>query len=231
MSYLTGFLPVAQGVAVHAALTRHADTLKATGDTRTRGQIMADTLVERVTGQAAAPAVPVEVHLVMSDRTLLGGDDVPARLMGAGPVPAALARTLVAGTGKAADAARVWVRRLYTSPATGDLVALDSRRREFTGMLRDFLVIRDEVCRTPWCDAPIRHADHVVRASEGGATSSDNGQGLCEACNYAKEAPGWSAATSRAGPRHPVTVRTPTGHRYSSTAPDPPGAPGISMPA
>ena len=50
MTYLTGLLPVAQGVAVHAALTRAADTLRATGDPRTRGQIMADTLVARVTG-------------------------------------------------------------------------------------------------------------------------------------------------------------------------------------
>lgn len=32
MTYLTALLPVAQGVAVHAALTRHADTLRTGGD-------------------------------------------------------------------------------------------------------------------------------------------------------------------------------------------------------
>ena len=42
--------PSPQGVAVYAALTRHADTLRAAGDPRTRGQLMADTLVERTTG-------------------------------------------------------------------------------------------------------------------------------------------------------------------------------------
>src|SRR6476620_7141248 len=36
MSYLTALLPVAQGVAVHEALTRAADTLRSGGDTRTR---------------------------------------------------------------------------------------------------------------------------------------------------------------------------------------------------
>ncbi len=37
------------------------------GDPRNRGQVMADTLIERVTGQTAAAAVPVEVQVVISD--------------------------------------------------------------------------------------------------------------------------------------------------------------------
>ena len=222
MTYLTGLLPVAQGVAVYAALTRHADTLKATGDPRTRGQIMADTLVERVTGQSTAAAVPVEVQLVITDRALLGDDHEPARIVGHGPVPAWLARSLLTSTAGVADQATAWVRRLYTTPATGDLVAMDSRRRRFTGTLRQFLILRDEVCRTPWCDAPIRHLDHPHRAADGGPTTEANGQGLCAACNLAKEAPGWHA-TTRAGPRHTVTTTTPTGHTHTSTAPDPPG--------
>jgi hypothetical protein len=225
MSYVTGLLPVAQGVAVHAALVKHADALRAAGDGRSRGQIMADTFVERLTGQAEASAVPVAVKLVMTDRTLLGDDDTPARLVGHGPIPAALARSLLLA-GKGAAAARAWVQRLYAHPLTGNLVAMDSRQREFPGGLRDLLVIRDEVCRIPWCDAPIKHADHVRRAADGGETSAANGQGLCEACNQAKEAVGWEASTSRAGPGvpgSPVTVRTPTGHCYTSTAPDLPG--------
>jgi hypothetical protein len=159
----------------------------------------------------------------MTDRTLLGGDDAPARLVGHGPIPAALGRALLRA-GSAGEQARVWVRRLFANPVTGDLIAMDSRRREFPMSLRRFFVIRDEVCRTPWCDAPIRHADHVVRAADGGETSADNGQGLCEACNQAKEAPDWQTSTPRrAGPGAAITVRTPTGHSYSSTPPDLPG--------
>ncbi len=188
MSLVTGFLPVAQGVAVHAALTAHADSLRAAGDARSRGQIMADTFVERLTGQSAAKAVPVEVQLVMTDQALLNADSTPARVVGHGPIPSVLARALLRSTDSA-----VWVRRLFTSPTTGDLVALDSRRRTFPAGIRSFLIARDEVCRTPWCDAPIRHADHVVRAADGGATSASNGQGLCQRCNQAKEAPGWAA--------------------------------------
>lgn len=57
-----------------------------------------------------------------------------------------------------------------------------------------------------------------MKAGHGGPTSAANGQGLCEACNYAKEAAGWQA-WPRPGPRHTVEVVTPTGHAYTSVAP------------
>jgi hypothetical protein len=90
------------------------------------------------------------------------------------------------------------------------------------------LVLRDGRCRTPWCGAPIWHADHVVAHAEGGPTSLPNGQGLCERCNQTKTLPGWPAEvldtvldTGRDSPagRHAVRTTTPTGHHYDSTAP------------
>ncbi len=214
MARLTGFLPVAQGVAAYAALAREADRLRAEGDARSRGQLMADLLVQRVTGQARADATPVEVHLVMTDATLLCGDDEPAELLGGGPVPAALARTMARNR-----AATAWLRRLYTRPSDGALVAMESHRRCFPDGLRQLLVVRDQVCRTPWCGAPVRHADHVVARSAGGRTSEDNGQGLCEACNYAKQALGWQARPGPGGAGDLVVTTTPTGHTYPSRPP------------
>ena len=164
----------------------------------------------------------VDDSLVMTDATLLGGDDEPALLPGFGAVPAALARDLAAA---AADAGLAWLRRLYASPTTGDLVAMDSRARHFPDGLGRLIRIRDGGrCRTPWCDAPIRQLDHAVRHADGGTTSGPNGQGLCEACNLAKDAAGWRARP-RPGPRHTVETTTPTGHRYRSQAPPLPGAP------
>ncbi|MCU1538910.1 MAG: nuclease, partial [Humibacillus sp.] len=64
------------------------------GDERTKGQLMADTLVELVTGQTTAQAVPVEVQVVITDRALIAGDDTPAHVPGYGPVPAGWARDL-----------------------------------------------------------------------------------------------------------------------------------------
>lgn len=215
MTHLTGLLPVVQGVAAYAALVRAADQARADGDTRSRGQVMADTLVERVTGQASADDVPVEVAVVITDRALLGEDDEPATVPGYGPVPAGWAREVVARVGRAT------LRRLVTKPTTGQLVAMESRSRHFPLGLRRFLTLRDQTCRTPWCDAPVRHSDHVVADAEGGPTSAANGQGLCEACNYIKALPGWAA---RAGPGsrpgdHVVEIISPTGHVHRSRAP------------
>ena len=220
MCYLTALLPVAEGVAVHAALTRNADTSRAGGDPRTRGQLMADTLVERVTGKAGGIA-GIEIQLVMTDRTLVQGDSEPARLPGYGIVPAGWARGLLAGAGKAAgarqgtdsaawpgvdragtegtdsaadddgeQALRVWLRRLFTAPGTGELISMDSRARLFPPGLRRLIQTRDDTCRIPYCDAPIRHLDHIVPWHRGGPTTQTNGAGLCQACNHTKEAPG-----------------------------------------
>jgi hypothetical protein len=239
MTYLTGLLPVAHGVATWAALNREADQARAAGDPRTRGQIMADTLVERVTGQATAAATPVEIQLVMTDRALLRGDHEPANIHGYGHVTAGWARDLIrdattsatvhATTAPMADPAggqaEVWLRRLFTPPGTGQLVAMESRASRFPDALRHFLVTRDQTCRTPWCDAPVRHADHALDRAAGGATDADNGQGLCEHCNYVKTAPGWRARPSpdNVSGDHEVTTTTPTGHTYASRPPPQPG--------
>jgi hypothetical protein len=243
MCYLTALLPVAQGVAVHAALTRNAGSLRSAGDPRSRGQLMADLLVERVTGTRGG-ITGIEIQLIMTDRTLFQGDAEPARLPGYGIVPAGWARALIrdAGTADTADDGgsgerQAWLRRLYTAPGTGELAATDSKARLFPPGLRRFLQARDDTCRTPYCDAPIRHHDHIIPWHDGGTTTHSNGAGLCEACNHTKESPGWTAkprpgpagtAASTATSRHTIEVRTPTGHSYHSTAPPLPGT-GLDM--
>jgi len=223
MTYLTALLPVAQGVACYAALAREADSTRALGEevrVRGRGQIMADTLVERITGQSIASGPPVEVELVMTDRTLLEGHNEPAHLVGYGTIPAPIGRELVR------DAEEAWVRRLFTHPESGSLVAIDSKRRRFGGQLRHQIVLTDDTCATPWCDAPARHADHPTPVAEGGKTSLDNAAGLCEACNCTKELPGWTATIlPRSDGSKVLDLTSPTGHRHRSRAPDPPGAP------
>ncbi|WP_427130763.1 HNH endonuclease [Pseudarthrobacter sp. S9] len=221
MCYLTALLPVREGVAVHAALTRHADTLRSDGDTRSRGQIMADDLVERITGTPGG-ITSIEIQLVMTDRTLFQGDSEPARLPGYAIVPAGWARNAIRDEDAGDPAFTIWLRRLYTAPGSGELVGMDSRARLFPSGLRRFIQARDDTCRTPYCDAPIRHLDHIVPWHDGAATSRGNGAGLCEGCNHTKETPGW-AAQPRPGPRHALELTTPTGHSYQSTAPPLPG--------
>jgi hypothetical protein len=240
MCWLSALLPVAQGVAAYASLTKAADSNTAGGDERGRGQLMADTLVQRLTGQASADAVPVEITLVMTDESLLrsstanngavptpaapndigrgaaGGGyspdgDEPAWLDGYGPVPAGWARDIACGAADDVPAGQRWIRRLYTRHRRP--VALESTRRVFTPAQQRFLRLRDQTCRTLFCGAPIRHADHLQPHHQGGSTSTGNGQGLCQTCNHAKQAPGWRHTTNPAGV---ITTHTPTGHRYDS---------------
>lgn len=306
MAVLSALLPCEQGVAAWAALRRHTDSVIAAGDERSRDQIMADTLVERLTGQATADEVSAEIGLVMSDAALLGGDDEAAELDGYGPIPAEFARDIarragrgdhpdshrVHGDGREADAdggeqaagasgdrpatgprhdmdqpvsgdgdaaattrdsagsarpemspaarrvvpepglagspvrdlhrARIWLRRLLTDPITGIIIDVDPRRRRFDGVLARLLLYRDRTCRDPYCDAPIRHLDHIQSHAAGGPTTSMNGRGLCERGNYVREMPGWMIKLIDSD-RHIVETTTPTGHRYRSR---PPAAPG-----
>ncbi|WP_372489784.1 HNH endonuclease [Arthrobacter rhizosphaerae] len=287
MTYLTALLPVAAGVAVHAALTQHANTLHTTGtgpttdtttdtgeeirvaDTRSRGQIMADTLVERITGTPGG-ITGIEIQLVMTDRTLLHGHHEPARLPGYGIIPAHWAHNTINPwqTGpshntntpinpnslntrqvpettppetdpNANKPLNVWVRRLYTAPGTGDLIAMDSRARLFPPNLRRFIQARDHTCRTPYCDAPIRHLDHITPWHHNGTTTTTNGQGLCEACNHTKETPGWTTQTHPRPTTHHRTshphrphlpLHRPTPPRHSITRPAPTCCPAARCP-
>ena len=225
MTYLTALLPVAQGVGVYAALKRAADTMF---DERSRGQVMADTLVERITGRPADQPEPVAVNLVLSDQTLLGGGDSPAVIDGYGPIPAAVARGLVHDA--VTDVrAKATLRRLYRRPTTGALVAMESRSRCFPRGLAQFIGLRDQTCRTPYCDAPIRHRDHAQPRNRSGPTSGANGLGMCEHCNYAKESPSWQVTAGDKNGAHTAQFVTPTGATYHSTAPPLPGPPPIAV--
>lgn len=234
MVYLTALLPLVEGVATYKSLLAATCDHTAAGG-RGRGQIMADTLVERITsaeGAGRLPSIPVTVDLVVSDRTLLGTDsaagvadgcagtghagDEAAYVDGYGPIPAEVARLVV---DRAARAGSAGLRRLYARPSTGELVAMDRRTRLFPDDLATVIRLRDRRCRTPWCDAPIRHTDHVRPHADGGPTDYANGQGLCQACNHAKQAPGWYQDASTKGGRHVARTVTPTGHHYQSAAP------------
>ena len=260
MCKIVAFLPAPEGTAAFGALKKDAATEQATGaiDGRTRPQVMADLFVERLTGRAVREGTPVEVQLVMGADQLFGDTpqspstsptpetsdpDGPAWLDGYGPIPAAMARAIVAGhpglfgpSPAEADRAQAWLRRVFTDPVTGQVTAVDPRRRRFDGTLRRFIRIRDQVCRTPFCDAPIDDTDHVHSYAEGGPTEVDNGAGVCRRFNLVKEMPGWTVRVVHGDPAgdggvdpppghgHTIEITTPTGKTYRSTAPPVPGA-------
>ena len=180
--------------------------------------------------EKAPPRMPrtrpgLDVGIVISDTGLLGPEDgsETAELEGYGTIPAHIIRDTLLGRPPGhlrADESEhpdrvvsAFYRRLYRSPRTGELIAMESRARAFPAGLARMIRWRDTTCRTPWCDAKIRQIDHVIPHHQGGPTSYANGQGLCVRCNLLKELGLWvlsplsrfrgaadSAATDTAAP-------------------------------
>lgn len=217
---ITGMFPLEYGAALCQVMAREIGRAQAAGDPRTQGQIAADFFFESLTGIGDHTNIPVEVSLVMTDRTLYQGHPEPAVIPGYGYISAARARELFAGNPD--NPLDSWVRRLYTAPGTGDLVAMDSKARLFSGGLKRFITLRDRYCRTPYCNGKIEHLDHVVQVSRGGPSTAENAGGRCRLCNAAKEAPDWEEHTVP-GDRHTIRITTSSGHAYTSTAPPLPG--------
>ncbi|MDN6400064.1 MAG: HNH endonuclease [Brachybacterium sp.] len=175
------------------------------------------------------PQPGIDVGIVITDTALLGRDDdsASAHLEGYGIIPAHIVRDSLLGRPPGHlrhdedehpdEQVSAFYRRLYRSPSTGDLVAMESRSRAFPAGLARMILWRDTTCRTPWCNAVIRQSDHVVPYHRGGPTSFANGQGLCVRCNLLKEHGLWIIA--------PLTAESAT---TVETASSPGTAPVVS---
>jgi hypothetical protein len=201
--------PAEQILATHNTLDAWARGLRSTGDDRTVGQIMCQTLVERVTGLTHADTIDVEVQLVLDAPTLIGANGEPVDLLGYGPISPDVADDLIA------QAPNPSIRRLLVDPVDGTLAVRDPRRRHFDSPTRRHIRTRDRTCRQPGCDCRIRDDDHIHEYANGGPTVVQNGQGLCKRSHTIKSQPGWTVTT-----HGKATIwQTPTGHTYRSDPP------------
>lgn len=201
MATVSAQLPALDAKLVHKRLSLEAERLRAEGAREGHGALMADAFADTLIGrEGGMDPVRLEIGLIMTERSLLSPDhgDI-AHIEGYGSVPVEMAReqlrlALVEPDPSEGDRCgpdgpqlRPVMRRLFTHPTSGELVAVESRARAFPPSMARFLDWRDLICRAPFCDAAVRQHDHIVPASAGGATSIDNGQGLCAHCNLSKE--------------------------------------------
>ena len=205
MSRISVLLPATQGVAVWATLTKIADQARNDADPRSRGQVMVDTLVERITGQTRADAVPITVNVVISDQALLAGGHEPAWLQGHGPIPAdTIDPQAMTATPQA-----------LRHPHHGSLVGMESVARDLPVALARFIDLRDQTCRTPYCDAP----DPTPTTTPTTTPPADpppppTAKASANTATTPNKPPAGKPAPSTAPPGQPHTVETtlPTGH-------------------
>jgi hypothetical protein len=169
---------------------------------RTPHQRRADALVEMsrrsaacgLTGPAPSARFVVNVHtdqvtLLETLARLTGVDpaDLPDDLAG-GPVTAAGRRfcetadgSPIAPTDMLLAAVCGRVRRVLYD-ADGEIADHGRSRRLFTGALRDAVIARSRSCIAPGCDLPAARCeiDHRRGWDDGGTTSIDNGDPLCD---------------------------------------------------
>lgn len=197
MADLRAHLPAIDARLLQKRLSLEAERRRAEGGDAGHGALMADALVDTVLGRdGAMDEVELDLGVIITDRALFRPDaGDPAHIEGYGPVPpeavreqlrAAVAPPRAADAdpfGKDGPVTRATIRRLFTHPTSGELVAVESRGRAFPSALAKFLTWRDTSCRGPFCNAQSRQNDHIKPYARGGPTSLDNGQDGCAHCN------------------------------------------------
>ena len=150
------------------------------------------------------------VHVTVPAATALGLADEPAHLAGHGPVPASMGRRLAHhGT---------W-RRVLTDPATGAVTDVGRTRYTPSAALADLVRTRDVTCRFPGCRQPAHRCDldHLI-PWPAGPTTAANLATLCRHHHRLKHQTSWRV---HADDPATLTWTSPTGHRYTTSAPDP----------
>jgi hypothetical protein len=165
-------------------------------------------------GKAApiAPRPTVHLDIVIGLDALLGLNERPGVIPGAGHVPADIVRGLLA------DAT---MRRMVTDPLSGHLLDLGRRTYRIPDRLRRFIEARDQTCRFPGCGRRAIHCeiDHATPWSSEGTTSPANLGALCTRHHRMKTHAGWTISDSDVGGG--CTWTSPFGHVYPHRPPPP----------
>jgi hypothetical protein len=194
---------LARGASTRGALARGAST---------RGALAG---APDATGQSAgAPCGPVptpaaQVLVTVPVFSLMSLTDEPAILDGYGPIPASMARTLVA------DGATSFLRVL-TDPSTGAPLEIGRTSYRIPTAMRQWLRLRDGKCPFPGCtnQSLDNEADHLLAWEHGGTTGISNLGQPCRKHHKLKHATQWTP--SDASLNSPPGWISPAGRHYPS---------------
>jgi hypothetical protein len=138
---------------------------------------------------------------------LLGMTDEPATLDGYGPIPASMARRLVA------DGATSFFRVL-TDPRDGAPLEIGRTSYRLTKPMRHWLRLRDARCTFPGCNnhSLDNDADHILAWADGGGTGVANLGQPCPKHHRLKHATAWTPIGATKD--NPPGWTSPAGRHY-----------------
>ncbi|WP_457967571.1 HNH endonuclease [Arthrobacter sp. D1-29] len=162
---------------------------------------------ERAAGQVRPPRAQVLVTVPVF--SLLGLTDEPATLDGHGPIPASMARNLVANGAHS-------FHRVLTDPRDGAPLEIGRTSYRLTTAMRRWLRLRDAKCPFPGCNnhSLDNEADHLLAWADGGTTGISNFGQPCRKHHHLKHNTTWQPTP--ASKNEPPGWTSPTGRHYKS---------------
>ncbi|MBT2566400.1 DUF222 domain-containing protein [Arthrobacter sp. ISL-85] len=203
-----------------------ASLLLGAGNTATAGSGSSEDMGAGIaTGIGKVPTLRADVLVTVPVFSLLGLTDEPAMLDGLGPIPASMARKLVAdGAGS--------FYRVLVDPRVGAPLEIGRKNYRLTETIKRWIRMRDAKCTFPGCTnrTPDNETDHLTAWQNGGTTGASNLAQLCPKHHRLKHHSRW--APDPATEQDPPGWTSPTGRHYKAEYPDPepPHWPGWPMP-
>ena len=228
MAWLSAYLPADTAAGIWDRTTAAARALQGPDEGRTLTQLRADTvaawLLEGTTtgttpGGVRSPKAQVLVTVPVF--AIMGLTDEPATLDGYGPIPASMARRLVAD---GADS----FHRVLTDPRDGAPMEIGRTSYRIPTAMRQWLRLRDGKCPFPGCNnhSLDNEADHLLAWTHGGTTGITNLGQPCRKHHKLRHTTAWKP--TQATKNKPPGWTSPTGRHYQSEQQDwePPHWPG-----
>ncbi|TQJ59471.1 uncharacterized protein DUF222 [Arthrobacter sp. SLBN-83] len=160
-----------------------------------------------------APTPRADVLVMVPVLSLLGATDEPAVLDGLGPIPASMARKLVA------DGADSFYRVLV-DPRDGAPLEIGRKNYRLPETIKRWIRMRDAKCTFPGSTnhSPDNDTDHLTAWENGGTTGTTNLAQLCPKHHRLKHHSTWTP--DPATTNDPPGWTSPTGRHYKPEHPD-----------
>ncbi len=218
MAWLSLYLGADTASGIWERTTSAARALQNPDEVRTLPQLRADIaahwLLDSSTGIGAdVPAPRAQVLVTVPVFSLMGLTEEPATLDGYGPVPATMARHLVAN---GADS----FLRVLVDPRSGAPLEIGRNSYRVPKAMRQWLRMRDGKCPFPGCSSPSldNDADHLLAWHNGGHTGIANLGQPCHQHHQLKHNTTWTPTP--ATEHDPPGWISPAGRTYQSESQD-----------